>query len=383
MKKVLMAVLVTWCVTLFPADSLKVAWGMIDHNGLEFTNEKLANVTFKAWISNYGEGYSSIKATETDPGNAVVNYYDIRGAIIIDFSNFTDWVWRSGDELHLYVKDYNWSKDESFYEAEVTWAIPDNAEEYYDLGFEDLTGYGGYPMSSWIPRAVITDVYIGCVDNNGDKFDFSSFPYDNVGFRCWITGRESEVIDQNSSGSRFIDFTSTSSLKITRGNFQTGWESGDTLNVRIKQWLPEQGYYTGEKKFIFTTTHSFSHYGPYDIRFGFEEFEGDDPVKADVWVEDSGIEDCGNMPETDELFQNYPNPFNPVTQIKFALAQNTDVKLNVYNISGQLVSQLASGVMNAGVHAVDFDGSRLNSGVYYYTLEADGKAMTKKMLMVK
>ncbi|MBN2661962.1 MAG: T9SS type A sorting domain-containing protein [Tannerellaceae bacterium] len=89
------------------------------------------------------------------------------------------------------------------------------------------------------------------------------------------------------------------------------------------------------------------------------------------------------LPSQHELFQNYPNPFNPVTQIKFALAETADVKLSVYNISGQLVSQLTSGVRQAGVHKVDFDGSRLNSGIYYYTLEVDGKAMTKKMVLTK
>jgi hypothetical protein len=84
-----------------------------------------------------------------------------------------------------------------------------------------------------------------------------------------------------------------------------------------------------------------------------------------------------------DLFQNYPNPFNPVTQINFALSKTADVKLSVYNISGQLVSQLASGTLNAGVHAVDFDGSRFNSGVYYYSLEIEGKNITKKMLLTK
>ena len=83
------------------------------------------------------------------------------------------------------------------------------------------------------------------------------------------------------------------------------------------------------------------------------------------------------------LYQNYPNPFNPVTSIKFALAKTADVKLSVYNISGQLVSQLANGTMNAGIHAVDFDGSKLNSGVYYYTLEVDGRAMTRRMVLMK
>jgi tetratricopeptide (TPR) repeat protein len=89
------------------------------------------------------------------------------------------------------------------------------------------------------------------------------------------------------------------------------------------------------------------------------------------------------VPESTILHQNYPNPFNPVTQIRFDLANAADVKLSVYNISGQLVSQLANGTMNVGVHAVDFDGSKLNSGIYYYTLEVDGTAMTKKMVLTK
>jgi parallel beta-helix repeat protein len=89
------------------------------------------------------------------------------------------------------------------------------------------------------------------------------------------------------------------------------------------------------------------------------------------------------LPSQHELFQNYPNPFNPVTQINFALSKTADVKLSVYNINGQKVAELANGVMNAGSHAVDFDGSKLNSGVYYYTLEADGIAMTKKMVLTK
>jgi parallel beta-helix repeat protein len=97
----------------------------------------------------------------------------------------------------------------------------------------------------------------------------------------------------------------------------------------------------------------------------------------------TSISEENTLPKENILYQNYPNPFNPVTQIKFALSKTADVKLNVYNISGQLVSKLASGTMKAGVHAVDFDGGRLNSGIYYYTLETDGKAITKKMVLTK
>ncbi|HXK50362.1 MAG TPA: GLUG motif-containing protein [Clostridiales bacterium] len=102
-----------------------------------------------------------------------------------------------------------------------------------------------------------------------------------------------------------------------------------------------------------------------------------------LWV--SGIEEDDDymIPETSRLYQNYPNPFNPVTQIRFDLAKTGNVKLSVYNINGQKVAELLNGVQNAGIHTVEFDGSYLNSGVYYYTLEADSREMSRKMLLVK
>lgn len=89
------------------------------------------------------------------------------------------------------------------------------------------------------------------------------------------------------------------------------------------------------------------------------------------------------IPSEIKLYQNYPNPFNPVTQIKFDLAKPAKVRLSVYNVNGQLVSELASGVMNAGSHSVDFNGSKINSGVYYYNLVTNGKNITKKMVLTK
>ncbi|MBU4487438.1 MAG: T9SS type A sorting domain-containing protein, partial [Candidatus Delongbacteria bacterium] len=89
------------------------------------------------------------------------------------------------------------------------------------------------------------------------------------------------------------------------------------------------------------------------------------------------------LPSEFNLYQNYPNPFNPVTQIKFDLTKTSKIKLSIYNINGQIVAELANGVKNAGYHVVDFDGSKLNSGVYYYTLCVDGKNITKKMILTK
>ncbi|MDA3887146.1 MAG: T9SS type A sorting domain-containing protein [Candidatus Delongbacteria bacterium] len=89
------------------------------------------------------------------------------------------------------------------------------------------------------------------------------------------------------------------------------------------------------------------------------------------------------LPTEFTLYQNYPNPFNPVTQIKFALPNVDNVRLNIYNISGQLVSELVNGSIEAGIHTVSFDASNLNSGMYFYTLEANGMSITKKMILTK
>ncbi|MDA3838141.1 MAG: T9SS type A sorting domain-containing protein [Candidatus Delongbacteria bacterium] len=89
------------------------------------------------------------------------------------------------------------------------------------------------------------------------------------------------------------------------------------------------------------------------------------------------------LPTEFTLYQNYPNPFNPITTIRFALPTSSDVKINVYNINGQLISELVNGSKEAGIHKVNFDASNFNSGMYFYTLEANGMSITKKMILTK
>lgn len=83
------------------------------------------------------------------------------------------------------------------------------------------------------------------------------------------------------------------------------------------------------------------------------------------------------------LYQNYPNPFNPSTEIKFALQNDSEVRLSVYNLKGEMVQDLKNERMVKGVHTVRFDASSLNSGVYFYKLQVGGRAETKKMVLTK
>lgn len=84
-----------------------------------------------------------------------------------------------------------------------------------------------------------------------------------------------------------------------------------------------------------------------------------------------------------ELSQNYPNPFNPGTTIKFAIPQSSNVTLKIFNALGQEVQTVLNQNMEAGVHSVDFNASELNSGVYFYRLDAGSFSEVRKMTLIK
>jgi hypothetical protein len=90
-----------------------------------------------------------------------------------------------------------------------------------------------------------------------------------------------------------------------------------------------------------------------------------------------------NLPNEFALSQNYPNPFNPATTFSFDVPKAAHVTLAVYNVLGQEVARLLDTEREAGTYTVEFDGSSLASGVYFYRLSAGDFTDTKKMLLVK
>lgn len=90
------------------------------------------------------------------------------------------------------------------------------------------------------------------------------------------------------------------------------------------------------------------------------------------------------IPENFSLRQNYPNPFNPITHIRFDIAAGRQhVNLTVYNSLGKEAAVLVNKDTEPGSYEYTFDGSELNSGVYFYTLIAGDFSETKKMLLIK
>jgi hypothetical protein len=86
-----------------------------------------------------------------------------------------------------------------------------------------------------------------------------------------------------------------------------------------------------------------------------------------------------------ELFlnQNYPNPFNPNTKIKWQSPVSGIQTLKIYDVLGNEVATLVDDFRNAGSYEINFDGSKLSSGVYFYQLKVGGFLDTKKMILLK
>ena len=83
------------------------------------------------------------------------------------------------------------------------------------------------------------------------------------------------------------------------------------------------------------------------------------------------------------LEQNYPNPVNPSTTIRYELPKASHVMLTVYDVLGREVATLVNDVEEPGYKSVQFDASRLSSGVYFYRLQAGDFAQTMKLVLMK
>jgi hypothetical protein len=83
------------------------------------------------------------------------------------------------------------------------------------------------------------------------------------------------------------------------------------------------------------------------------------------------------------ISQNYPNPFNPNTIIKYEITKTTNVKIDVFDMLGRIIANIVNEEKSAGRYELEFDGSSLSSGVYYYRMHAGDFVSIRKMLMLK
>lgn len=130
----------------------------------------------------------------------------------------------------------------------------------------------------------------------------------------------------------------------------------------------------------------------------YPEFVWVDNANRHLWIADeynfrilrfdlpaaTAIEERGSQIVSDfRLEQNYPNPFNPSTTIRFVVPATGNVTLAVFDMLGREVVRLVDGVMQAGTHSVQMNGSGLSSGIYFYRLSGRSVSEVRKMILVK
>lgn len=134
------------------------------------------------------------------------------------------------------------------------------------------------------------------------------------------------------------------------------------------------------------------------LRFRLQDDSIADELTDPGWTIDNIKIISGTATSTDDLLnpvelqailhQNFPNPFNPETTISYSLAKAADVRLQIYNLKGQLIRSFEAYGKAAGKHSLAFDGldakgQSLASGMYFYRLQAGDSVQQRKMILMK
>jgi len=118
-----------------------------------------------------------------------------------------------------------------------------------------------------------------------------------------------------------------------------------------------------------------------------------DAADAEVWSFTTepqvAIDSNSNLIPLDYVIeQNFPNPFNPETSITFGLPKESKVRIDIYNVLGQLTATLINETQSAGYHTIKWNGrdqfdNPMKSGIYLYRISTDGYTQTRRMILMK
>ncbi len=234
-------------------------------------------------------------------------------------------------------------------------------------------------QSAGVPKKVL----VTCTRNRNPRYHYSS-----DGGGTWVID---QLLAPNTN--QIADYTICNSDSLTAGGQYViaGYVTDDGDSVSVKQGtvpggLPFAYYKRNSNQASGVVAPVCAIYKTGSTKYAVFGYAGFGPTNAYFNGEQliTGIQQINNsIPEKFALNQNYPNPFNPVTNITFSIPKAGNVKLVVYDMTGREAAVLANGQLAAGIYNVDFDASKLSSGVYFYRLEAEGFTGVKKMILVK
>ena len=208
----------------------------------------------------------------------------------------------------------------------------------------------------------------------------------NTQWYIYSDGRTWKFLAQNSMIVKYVEVKSVLA-SATRGTFHIELRIKDSLIGKWDQYVLTTTYlpyyHTNKVTYplIKNDTIYYKIYGnlfwtPEGGLLGINYVKLSDTELTDVKLDDT-------TPTKFLLSQNYPNPFNPITRIKYSLPINEFITLKIYDTLGKEIITLVSEEKQAGSYEVNFDGSYLPSGIYFYKIQAGEFIQTKKMILMK
>jgi hypothetical protein len=212
-----------------------------------------------------------------------------------------------------------------------------------------------------------------------DPNNFKPYFQKLLGIRRKYIRNDDTVIMLSNTGSALVDSwltKSDSTLILTLANF-TG--SSASLTVNFSGNVSDTSLYVYD--LLNDTSLHVTASGLNSLKFTLAGLEaGIYSLQKSV---PTSVKDNPALVYSFKLSQNYPNPFNPSTVIRYSVPEHSKVTLKIYDITGRELMTLLDKDMNPGEYEINFNASRLATGVYFYTLRSNAFALTKKMLLLK
>ena len=361
------------------------------NTGYDCVTIKYSSAGSEEWVQRYngsGNFYDEGKNIDLDEsGNLYVTGKTVSSGINYDFLTIK----YSPEGKLLWVQTYNSSgnnPDESlFIHAGITGIY------IAGISYENFTGYDRTLIKynnqgnlQWIKK----------YNSSGGNYDFiTDFTYDNS--ECLlITGNEGNTfstVKYDNAGNQIwvhshnvrpaaILTDSANNVYLTGTGEENGYYILKYNPAGIMQW--QKHYKLNSKESHISTDLDIDYNGNLIVTGYISNMVETNDFLTVKFSQITGIyTQQEEYPKKFLLFQNYPNPFNPVTKIKFDIPNDVNVKITVYDLLGREVQVLANEFKKAGSYEINFDGTVLSSGSYFYKLEAGDYKAIKKMILLK
>lgn len=333
--------------------------------GISFRLPQAASVNWPAADISYSN-YDIYLSGSVPPANRSLTFADnvvgTQTKVKSGTLNMTAGIYPSGGSPNMFGKEITfdtvWTYNAGHLLIEIRHSGSNGTSSSIDALTTSTSGYGGFFSACWVGS------YTGITGSQG-----------NFGVV--------RISADNPIPVELLSFTAEAKNNSVVLNWSTATEQNnygfEVQKLLNDQWdkigfVPGAGTTTEPKNYSFMDNNLNA--GKYIYRLRQIDFDGTVSYSNQTEAEIDASPDYS-------LEQNYPNPFNPATVIEFSLKEKAMVRLSVYNSLGEEVALLINEERESGFHKINFNASKLNSGIYYYEIKAGSWSSVRKMLLLK